>query len=116
MPARLDWRAWAGRSWHRPNSPRSHRWCRRRMRWAARTGKNRSKSNCWRRARGSPTRRAATTRAWRRRAAAALEATTNKNVVTPGPLAPARTLLAEMLLDAGQPADAREAFDEVLAV
>jgi predicted Zn-dependent protease len=45
-----------------------------------------------------------------------LEATTNKNVVTPGPLAPARTLLAEMLLDAGQPADAREAFDEVLAV
>jgi predicted Zn-dependent protease len=50
------------------------------------------------------------------RAAAALEATTNKNVVTPGPLAPARELLAEMLLDAGQPADARLEFEQVLAV
>jgi tetratricopeptide (TPR) repeat protein len=48
------------------------------------------------------------------RAAAKLEGTTNKNVVTPGPLAPARELLAEMLLDAGQSADARAEFEQVL--
>ena len=48
------------------------------------------------------------------RAAAALEDTTEKAAVTPGPLAPARELLAEMLLALGQPADARREFEATL--
>jgi hypothetical protein len=45
------------------------------------------------------------------REAADLEDTTEKAAVTPGPLAPARELLAEMLLEAGRPADALVAFE-----
>ena len=40
------------------------------------------------------------------RAAAAMEDGTEKSAVTPGPLAPARELLGEMLLQLKQPADA----------
>jgi len=48
------------------------------------------------------------------RAAAALEDATEKSAVTPGPLAPARELLAEMLLELKQPADARKEFEATL--
>jgi tetratricopeptide (TPR) repeat protein len=44
-------------------------------------------------------------------AVAALEDTTEKSAVTPGPLAPAHELLGEMLLEANQPADALKAFE-----
>ena len=44
-------------------------------------------------------------------AAAALEDTTDKSAITPGPLAPARELLGEMLLDANQPARALKEFE-----
>ena len=44
-------------------------------------------------------------------AAAALEDTTEKSAVTPGPLAPARELLGEMLLEANQPAKALVEFE-----
>jgi tetratricopeptide (TPR) repeat protein len=44
-------------------------------------------------------------------AAAALEDATDKSAVTPGPLAPARELLGEMLLEAGDAAAALEAFE-----
>lgn len=44
-------------------------------------------------------------------AAAALEDTTEKAAVTPGPLAPARELLGEMLLAANQPAQALVEFE-----
>jgi glyoxylase-like metal-dependent hydrolase (beta-lactamase superfamily II) len=44
-------------------------------------------------------------------AAAQLEDTTEKAAVTPGPLAPARELLGEMLLEAARPADALTAFE-----
>jgi Tfp pilus assembly protein PilF len=47
-------------------------------------------------------------------AAAALEDTTEKAAVTPGPIAPARELLGEMLLDAGRPADALKEFEKNL--
>ncbi len=47
-------------------------------------------------------------------AAADAEDATEKAAVTPGPLAPARELLAEMLLEAGRAADARRAFEAVL--
>lgn len=40
------------------------------------------------------------------RAAAAREDATEKAAVTPGPIAPARELLADMLLSAGRPAEA----------
>ena len=43
------------------------------------------------------------------RAAADLEATTEKNAITPGPIVPARELLGEMLLASG---DARAAYKE----
>jgi tetratricopeptide (TPR) repeat protein len=43
-------------------------------------------------------------------AAAALEDTTDKSAITPGPLAPAHELLGEMLLEAGQPAKALTEF------
>ena len=48
-------------------------------------------------------------------AAADAEDATEKAAVTPGPLAPARELLAEMLLEAGRPADARREFEAALA-
>ena len=48
------------------------------------------------------------------RAAADQEDATEKNAITPGPLAPARELLGEMLLDAGKPAEALTAFEAVL--
>jgi len=48
------------------------------------------------------------------RAAAALEDQTEKSAVTPGPLAPARELLAEMLLQMHRPAGALAAFEATL--
>jgi tetratricopeptide (TPR) repeat protein len=44
-------------------------------------------------------------------AAAALEDTTDKSAITPGPLAPAHELLGEMLLEANQPANALKEFE-----
>jgi hypothetical protein len=44
------------------------------------------------------------------RAAANKEDATEKSAITPGPLAPAREMLGEMLIEFGQPAEAREAF------
>jgi tetratricopeptide (TPR) repeat protein len=49
------------------------------------------------------------------RAAADIEDATDKSAVTPGPLAPARELLGEMLLEAGAAADALRAFEESMA-
>jgi len=49
------------------------------------------------------------------RSAAELEASTDKNAVTPGPLAPARELLAEMLMQSNQPTEALHEFEAVLA-
>jgi tetratricopeptide (TPR) repeat protein len=48
------------------------------------------------------------------RAAAKREDATEKNAVTPGPLAPARELLGEMLLELGRPADALKEFETAL--
>jgi len=48
------------------------------------------------------------------RAAAEQEDKTEKNVVTPGPIAPARELLAEMLLELKRPAEALEEFEATL--
>jgi hypothetical protein len=48
-------------------------------------------------------------------AAAQLEDGTDKAAVTPGPLAPARELVGEMLLQAGRPAEALQAFEATLA-
>ena len=47
-------------------------------------------------------------------AAAALEDTTDKSAITPGPLAPAHELLGEMLLEAVQPAKALIEFESSL--
>lgn len=49
------------------------------------------------------------------RAAADAEDATDKSAVTPGPLAPARELLGEMLLDAGDAAGALAAFESSMA-
>jgi len=46
--------------------------------------------------------------------AATLEDATEKSAVTPGPLAPARELLGEMLMELGQAADARVQFEATL--
>ena len=46
--------------------------------------------------------------------AADREDATEKNAITPGPLAPARELLGEMLLEAGRPAEALAAFEATL--
>jgi len=46
--------------------------------------------------------------------AADAEDATEKAAVSPGPLAPAREMLAEMLLEAGRVAEARQAYDAVL--
>ena len=48
------------------------------------------------------------------RAAADLEDKTEKSAVTPGPLAPARELLGEMLLELKQPVDALREFEATL--
>ena len=48
------------------------------------------------------------------RAAATLEDLTEKNAVTPGPLAPARELLGDMLLEFKKPAEARTEFEATL--
>ena len=48
------------------------------------------------------------------RAAATLEDSTEKSAVTPGPLAPARELLGEMLLELEEPAKARKEFEATL--
>jgi len=48
------------------------------------------------------------------RQAAAREDATEKHVVTPGPLLPAREVLASALLDAGKPADALREYETVL--
>ena len=47
-------------------------------------------------------------------AAAELEDKTEKAAVTPGPLAPARELVGEMLLQMGKPAEALEAYEATL--
>lgn len=47
-------------------------------------------------------------------AAADLEDGTEKSAVTPGPIAPARELLGEMLLQAGEPAQALKQFEATL--
>jgi tetratricopeptide (TPR) repeat protein len=51
----------------------------------------------------------------RMRAAVAKEDGTEKSAVTPGPLAPARELLGEMLLQLNRPADALKEFEATLA-
>ena len=48
-------------------------------------------------------------------AAADAEDKTNKHVVTPGPLAPARELYGEMLLERGMPKEALAAFEATKA-
>jgi tetratricopeptide (TPR) repeat protein len=48
------------------------------------------------------------------RSAAELEATTEKHVVTPGPIVPARELLGELYLEAGQPRQALHEFETAL--
>ena len=48
------------------------------------------------------------------RAAALREDATEKNAVTPGPIAPARELLGEMLLELKQPAEALKEFQATL--
>src|SRR5439155_1367446 len=50
------------------------------------------------------------------RAAADRESATEKHPVTPGPLAPARELLAEMLLEANEPAQALREFEASMRV
>jgi tetratricopeptide (TPR) repeat protein len=46
--------------------------------------------------------------------AADAEDATEKAAVSPGPIVPAREILAEMLLEAGRPAEARQAYEVVL--
>jgi tetratricopeptide (TPR) repeat protein len=46
--------------------------------------------------------------------AAALEETVEKHPVTPGPLLPARELLADLLMELGRPADAQRAYEATL--
>lgn len=48
-------------------------------------------------------------------AAADAEDATDKSAITPGPLAPARELLGDMLLDGGQPAAALRAYEATMA-
>ena len=48
------------------------------------------------------------------RATAEMEDATEKNAITPGPIAPARELLGEMLLEAGQPGPALREFEATL--
>ncbi len=48
------------------------------------------------------------------RSAADMEDGTEKSAITPGPLAPARELLGEMLIDQGRPAEALVEFEAIL--
>jgi tetratricopeptide (TPR) repeat protein len=48
------------------------------------------------------------------RAAAELEDRTEKNAITPGPLAPAREMLGDLLLESKEPAEALKEFEETL--
>ena len=48
------------------------------------------------------------------RAAATMEDRTEKSAVTPGPLAPARELVGEMLLEMNRPAEALAEFEATL--
>ena len=48
------------------------------------------------------------------RAAADAEDATDKAAISPGPIAPARELLGEMLLDAGNPKEALVAFEATM--
>jgi Tfp pilus assembly protein PilF len=50
------------------------------------------------------------------RAAVELEASTEKHNITPGPIATSRELLGDMLLEAGQPAAAADAYEASLGV
>jgi len=50
------------------------------------------------------------------RSAVELEASTEKHNITPGPIVTARELLGDMLLEAGQPAAAVEAYEASLRV
>jgi len=48
------------------------------------------------------------------KSAAEMEDGTEKKAITPGPLAPARELLGEMLLEINQPAQAQQQFEAAL--
>jgi len=50
------------------------------------------------------------------REAVAREAATEKSAITPGPIAPARELLGEMLLELNQPAEALKDFEQTLTI
>jgi Tfp pilus assembly protein PilF len=50
------------------------------------------------------------------RQAAEREDATEKSAVTPGPIAPARELLGEMLLEVNQPAEALKEFEHTLKI
>jgi len=50
------------------------------------------------------------------REAAAREDATEKSALTPGPIAPARELLGEMLLELNQPAEALKEFEKTLTI
>jgi tetratricopeptide (TPR) repeat protein len=50
------------------------------------------------------------------RAAVALEASTEKHNITPGPIVTARELLGDMLMEAGQPGPAAQAYEASLRV
>jgi len=50
------------------------------------------------------------------RSAVELEASTEKHNITPGPIVTARELLGDMLLEAGQPGPAAEAYEASLRV
>ena len=78
--------------------------------WAARVGAQRLAAEAWATwAEGDP--EAALDLA---RRAADLEETVEKHPVTPGPLLPARELYADMLMEAGQPAEAAAAYAATL--
>jgi tetratricopeptide (TPR) repeat protein len=49
------------------------------------------------------------------RSAADAEDATDKAAISPGPIAPARELLGEMLMEAGQPREALTAFEATMA-
>jgi tetratricopeptide (TPR) repeat protein len=50
------------------------------------------------------------------REAVAREDATEKSAITPGPIAPARELLGEMLLELNQPAEALKDFEKTLTI
>jgi tetratricopeptide (TPR) repeat protein len=78
--------------------------------WAGQTEIQRRSATAWLAlAEGRPTEALA-----EMRAAAAMEDATEKAAVTPGPLAPARELVGEMLLRTNQPAEALQEFEATL--